>query len=281
MVSSLRSVALRQPDAILSADPSIWHYDGALDGPALTEQFNQFVALLEAAGVDIHWLSSESDDLADSIFTYDPSFMIGSGAILLRPGKSLRRPEVALHESFYQSIGVPIIGTIDAPGSVEGGDIMWLDDTTLAVGRGFRTNQQGIDQLVELVGSAGISVEVFDLPYHLGPDACLHLLSIVNPLDVDLALVHLPLLPAALHQSLTERGYELIDVPADEFNNSMGLSLNVLALAPRDVLSIAGFPKTLKVMEDAGCHVTEFDADRLCLPCEGGPTCLTRPLLRI
>ncbi len=281
MVAPLKSVALRRPGAILDADPDLWHYAGPIDGPALAEQFQRFAELLEQAGVDVRWMPEEPDNLADSIFTYDPSFVVGDGAVLLRPGKSLRGPEVSLHERFYQSADIPILGRIAEPGYVEGGDLMWLDDKTLAVGRGFRTNQTGIEQLEHIVGQSGISLEVFDLPFHLGPDVCLHLLSIVNPLDEKLALVHLPLLPVSLHQSLLRRGYELIDVPADEFHSSMGLSLNVLAVGPKDVLSIAGFPKTRQAMKSAGCRVTEFAADQLCLPCEGGPTCLTRPLLRI
>ncbi len=280
MVAPLRSVALRRPGAILSADPDLWHYQGPLDHQVLLEQFDGFARALQEAGVDVRWLSDEADELADSIFTYDPSFMIGTGAVLLRPGKELRLGEVELHRAFYKREHIPVVGEIVSPGRVEGGDLMWLDNETLAVGRGFRTNQHGIDQLADIVGGQGVSLEVYDLPYHHGPDACLHLLSVVNPLDIDLALVHRRLVPVALLESMADRGYELIDAPPDEFDASLGLSLNVLALTPRNVMSIAGFPKTRQMMEHHGCRVVEFAADRLCLPCEGGPTCLTRPLLR-
>jgi N-dimethylarginine dimethylaminohydrolase len=127
----------------------------------------------------------------------------------------------------------------------------------------------------------GISVEAFDLPYHRGPDACLHLLSVVDPLDVDLALVHAPLMPVALYRRMEAMGYELLHVPADEFEASGGLNLNVLPTAPRRCLAIAGFPRTAALLREAGCEVTTFEADELCLPCEGGPTCLTRPLHRL
>lgn len=280
MVSQLKVVALRRPGAILDADPQKWHYAGPIDAGALSAQFSGFVELLKSTGVVIRWLPDDPDDLADSIFTFDPSFLTASGAVLMRPGKELRRPEVELHRAFYRAEGIPILGEISAPGLLEGGDCMWLDSDTLAVGRGFRTNQVGIDQLAEILSGEGVSLEVFDLPSHLGPEACLHLLSIVNPLDDDLALVHRPLLPVALQMLMLERGYELLDVPIDEFHRSLGLSLNVLALAPRQVVAIDGFPETRATMKAHGCEVTVFAADELCLPCEGGPTCLTRPLLR-
>lgn len=280
MVAPLKAVAVRRPDAILSADHETWHYARPIAAGPLAEQFEHFVDLMATAGVEVSWLSDEPDDLADSIFTYDPSFVTRAGAVLMRPGKALRRPEVEVHRRFYQSQQIPILGEIEAPGVAEGGDCMWLDEHTLAVGRGFRTNQHGIDQLADIVAPEGIEVEAYDLPYHSGPEACLHLLSIVNPLAEDLALVYRPLVPVALLNSMIERGFELLDVPAGEFAQSFGLNLNVLALAPRNVLAIDGFPQTRVVMEEAGCAVTVFAADELCLPCEGGPTCLTRPLLR-
>jgi N-dimethylarginine dimethylaminohydrolase len=276
----LRDVAMRRPGAILSADANDWHYSKTIDAAALRRQFDAFAELLEAHGTRIHWLDSDdADGLADSIFTYDPSFVIPAGAVILRPGKPARSGEVELHRRFYAD-RMPILGAIEAPGTVEGGDCFWLNETTLAVGRGFRTNTAGIEQLRAIVGSVGISVEAYDLPVHRGPDACLHLLSVVNPLDRDLSLVHAPLVPVALYQRMLEMGYRLLDVPAAEFEASGGLSLNVLATAPRRCLAIDGFPQTAAMMRAAGCEVTTFEADELCLPCEGGPTCLTRPLWR-
>ena len=280
MVGDLRQVAMRRPGAIVTADANEWHYAKPLNADALIDQYQAFADLVEASGAQIHWLPDDDHDgLADSVFTYDPSFVIPAGAIILRPGKQTRRAEAELHRTFYQGF-MPIVGTIEAPGLIEGGDCCWLDATTLAVGRGFRTNQAGLDQLAAIVEPYGIDVQVFDLPYGKGPDACLHLLSLVNPLDDDLALVHASLLPTALHQLMIEMEYTLIDVPADEYASSAGLSLNVLAVGPRRCIAIDGFPQTVDLMRAAGCEVTVFPADELCLPCEGGPTCLTRPLHR-
>jgi N-dimethylarginine dimethylaminohydrolase len=280
MAGTLRHVALRRPGAILSADPDAWHYAKPIDAEAMAAQFAGFVKALVADGVVVHWLRDDDEDgLADSVFTYDPSFVIPAGAVILRPGKVARAGEVALHRRFLEGL-MPIVGEIEAPGTVEGGDCCFLDATTLAVGRGFRTNQAGIEQLAAIVGRHGISVEAYDLPVHRGPEACLHLLSVVNPLDDDLALVHAPLVPVALYQRMEALGYRLLHVPPAEFEASGGLNLNVLPTAPRRCLAIAGFPRTAQLMRDAGCEVRTFEADELCLPCEGGPTCLTRPLHR-
>ncbi|MGB9359047.1 MAG: arginine deiminase family protein [Acidimicrobiia bacterium] len=280
MVGDLKQVAMRRPGAILTASAHEWHYAKPINAGALGSQYEAFTELLEAAGVQIRWFADdETDGLADSVFTYDPSFVIPAGVIILRPGKPARRDEAELHRAFYEGL-MPVLGTIEAPGIIEGGDCCWLDARTLAVGRGFRTNQAGIDQLRAIVDAHGISVEAYDLPYGNGPDACLHLLSVVNPLDVDLALVRAPLVPTALYQRMEEMRYQLLHVPDDEFASSAGLNLNVLAVGPRRCLAIDGFPRTVEIMEEAGCDMTLFQADELCLPCEGGPTCLTRPLHR-
>ena len=221
------------------------------------------------------------DGLADSIFTFDASFMTPGGAILLRPGKALRRPEVALHEALYARLGVPVIGAVVPPGVAEGGDLLWIDGRTLAVGRGFRTNQAGIDQLRAILAPLGVALRAFDLPMWNGSAACLHLLSLISPLDRDLALVYPRLLPVALHGLMRERGIHCLNVDDEEFEASGGLNVNVLATAPRRGLAIDGFPRTAALMRDAGCDLTLFAADALCLPCEGGPTCLTLPIHRV
>lgn len=279
-VAPLRRVAMRRPGAILAADHERWHYTKPLDPEALAEQYEVFAKLVEHSGAEILWLDDADDDLADSVFTYDPSFAVPGGAVVLRPGKPLRAGEADVHAAFYDDVGVPVLGRIQAPGVFEGGDCFWLDATTLAVGRGFRTNQAGIDQMAAIVAPLDVTIEAYDLPYHLGPEACLHLMSVVSVLDGDLALVHPPLMPTALYQRMVDLGYTLLEAPADEFNASLGLNLNVLATAPRQVIAIDGFDGTLALMRGAGCEVTTFDGDELCIPCEGGPTCLTRPLLR-
>ena len=281
MVAPLRRVAMRRPGrATFEADPVLWHYAGPLDADRLARQYEGFARHVERSGAEIDWLPDAEDGLADSVFVFDPSFMTPWGAIVLRPGKVLRRPEVALHEALYRRLGVPVIGAVEPPGTAEGGDLLWLDEDTLVVGRGFRTNQAGIEQLRGILAPRGVEVRVFDLPVWRGRAACLHLLSLISPLDRDLALVYAPLLPVALYQFMRERGIQCLKAGDREFKSSRGLSLNVLSLAPRECVAVAGFPGTLRLMKEAGCQVTCFVANALCIPCEGGPTCMTLPLWR-
>ncbi len=280
MSAPLRRVAMRRPRAMLHADHVGWHYAHQLDPELVLDQYERFAGLVSKAGAEILWLDDTDDGLADSIFTYDPSFVIPSGAIILRMGKPRRLDEDRLHERFYEKLDIPIIGRIESPGTVEGGDCFWVDDTTLAVGRGFRTNQSGIDQLRAILAAHSIGVRAFDLPVYEGSQACLHLMSIVSPLADDLALIYPRLLPVALYQLMLKRGMRLLQAPDAEFIASKGLCLNVLATAPRECIMIDGFPLTAALMRDAGCTVDVFPGDNLCIPCEGGPTCMTRPVLR-
>jgi N-dimethylarginine dimethylaminohydrolase len=214
------------------------------------------------------------------MFTHDPSLVSDQGAIVLRMGKELRMAEPRLHEEAYRAARIPILGHVEAPGTVEGGDCLWLDHRTLIIGRGVRTNQSGIDQLAGMLAAQGTSVLSFDLPLWQGESACLHLLSVISPLAPDLALVFPPLMPVALYRMLRTRGIRLIEAPAEEFHASNGLSLNVLPTRPYQVIAVGGFPRSKAAMEDAGCTVETFEADALCIACEGGPTCLSRPIWR-
>jgi dimethylargininase len=281
MSSTLARVLMRRPGkSLLQADPAQWHYGPGFDAARALQQYEAFTQLLTQAGVDIVWMQDNGDGLADAMFAQDPSLVTDAGAIILRMGKPLRAGEPALHEATYTEAGIPILGRIEAPGSVEGGDCIWLDAKTLIVGRGVRTNQSGIAQLQTILAPLGVDVLGFDLPLWLGEAACLHLMSVISPLADDLALVHAPLLPAPFYQLLKSRGIELLIAPEDEFHASMGLNLNVLPVKPKHVIMVAGFPKTKAVMEAAGCIVETFEGDALCIACEGGPTCLNRPILR-
>ncbi|MDP9010785.1 MAG: arginine deiminase family protein [Pseudomonadota bacterium] len=281
MSSRLRRVMMRRPGASLeTADPAEWHYGPGFNAAKAQHQHRHFTRLIEDSGAEILWLDDSGDGLADAIFTHDPSLVSDHGAILLRMGKALRIPETRLHEEAYRDARIPILGRIAAPGSVEGGDCLWLDANTLIVGRGVRTNQDGINQLARMLRGHGISVSSFDLPLWQGEDACLHLMSVISPLAPDVALAFAPLMPAAFYQLLKGRGIRLIEAPSDEFHASNGLSLNVLPTEPKKLIAVAGFPKTKAAMQAAGCSVETFEADALCIACEGGPTCLTRPIFR-
>lgn len=281
MAAPLKRVVMRKPGkSLVSANAADWHYGPGFDGARAIEQFGVFADLVASCGTEIIWIEDNGDGLADAMFTHDPSLVSDHGAIILRMGKPGRMAEPDLHAATYEAAGIPVLGRIEAPGAVEGGDCVWVDKTTLAVGRGVRTNQAGIEQLAAMLAPHGVSVLGFDLPLGNGADACLHLMSVVSPLDEKLALVYAPMLPVAFWQLLKDRGYTLLEAPADEFTASNGLNLNVLPLTPGDVLMVDGFPKTRALMENAKCRVRVFNADALCIPCEGGPTCLTRPVWR-
>ncbi|MEM7293453.1 MAG: arginine deiminase family protein [Pseudomonadota bacterium] len=280
MVAPLARVIVSRPSSTMgSADTETWHYGAGLTQDALDEQHRDFIAQLEKCGAQIEFMDAPTQ-LYDAVFTHDPSLVSNHGAILMHMGKPLRRGEADAHAECYTKLGVPILGRIESPGSVEGGDCVWLDESNLVVGRGFRTNQAGIDQLCAMLEPNGVTINVFDLPVCHGEAACLHLMSIISLLDHNLALIYKPLMPVAFYQMLQSHGIEMIEADIDEFENSGGLSLNVLATAPRQCLAVAGFENTRHAMEAAGCSVDVFNGDDLCIKCEGGPTCLTRPLLR-
>jgi N-dimethylarginine dimethylaminohydrolase len=281
MAAPLKRVLMRSAaGAMRRASAEEWHYGSGFEPARAAAQHHTLAELVAASGAAIEWLPDADDGLSDSVFTHDPSLMTDRGAVILAMGKALRTAEPTLHEAAYARLGIPVLGRMAAPGQVEGGDCVWLDESTLAIGRGVRTNQAGIEQISAILAPVGVRVLGYDLPLWMGEEACLHLMSVISPLDDDLALVHSPLLPAAFYQELKARGIRLVEGDAEEFRLSNGLSLNVLPTSPRDVIAVAGFPRTRAAMEAAGCRVQVFEADALCIACEGGPTCLTRPILR-
>ena len=245
--------------------------------PRAIDEYDRFAALLERLGVQLDCLPSDPTQGLDSIYARDASILTRKGMVLCRMGKPLRREEPAAHESKLRRLGVPILGAIQGDGRLEGGDVAWLDERTLAVGRGYRTNDEGIHQFQDLLRGCGAELIVVPLPHWRGPRDCFHLMSFLSPLDRDLALVYSPLLPVPFRESLLARGFRLVEVPDSEFD-SMGC--NVLAVAPRRCVMLSGNPLTRALMEQAGVEVHEYDGQEISAKGGGGPTCLTRPLLR-
>ena len=281
MTATLRVVAVRKPGpSLINADPAKWHYGPQFDSKKLIRQHEAFVNCLSKAGCNVVLMENDDQGIADAVFTYDASLMMPSGVLLMSPGKPLRQGEQHVHRNFFESQGIPVFAEITGDATAEAGDSLWLDDTVLAVGRGFRTNQSGIDQISSHMGEIGVAVRSFDLPYYQGQEACLHLMSLVSLVDTRKALVLLELLPVALHSLMLELGYTLIPAPLSEFQSSGTLSTNVLTTTPGKCIMLEGLPKTRALLEAAGIEITVFDGNALCIGCEGGPTCLTRPILR-
>ncbi|MGO8685040.1 MAG: dimethylarginine dimethylaminohydrolase family protein [Thermoleophilia bacterium] len=279
MVAPLRRVLVKRPEAAFgSADPERWHYTAQPLLASAQAEHDAFVAVLRAAGADVVYHDEPLPEHADAIFTFDPAIVTDAGAVLLNMGKELRRGEEAAMSRVFARLGIPVIYELHDEARAEGGDLLWLDHDTLYAGLGFRTNREGVRQLGEALAPLGVTVHGVDLPYFTGPAACLHLLGLISMVDDDLAVVYEPQLPVALWQDLRARGVELVRVPEAEFLQTMGT--NVLALAPRRCLMLAGNPETRGMLEEAGCTVQTYRGDELSLKAEGGPTCLTRPLLR-
>jgi dimethylargininase len=273
MTAPLRRVLVRRPGAVERWTDYGWR---ARPDPArLRHEHESLCALLAEAGADVVLAQSASDGNLDAIYVYDPALVSQRGAILLRPGKDGRRSEPQALALDLEAAGVPIAARLEAPACAEGGDTLWLDERTLLAGRGYRTNDAGIEALRRAL--PGVEVIAFDLPYLRGRGEVLHLLSLISPLADDLALVCLPLLPVRLVELLEERGIELVEVPEDEFET---LGCNVLALAPRIGLALEGNSETRRRLEAAGVEVLTYRGDELSRKGDGGPTCLTRPLLR-
>ena len=278
MVEPLRRVLVKRPDeAFAVEDYRRWHYAGQPDLARAQEEHDAFVSILEGEGVEVLRHSESQPGRADAIFTYDPAIVTDRGAIVMSMGKPLRRGEEGPMARRLEELGVPILYRIHGEATAEGGDTLWVDRDTLAVGRGFRTNPEGLRQLGEALDGAGVEVVPVDLPYFHGPEACLHLMSLISLVDHDLAVAYPFLLPVPLWRLLRDRGVDLIEVPEEEFG-SMGT--NVLAVAPRSCLMVEGNPVTERRLRDAGCRVLTYRGDEITLKSEGGPTCLTRPLLR-
>jgi N-dimethylarginine dimethylaminohydrolase len=269
MVEPLRRVLVRRPPA----DTSDWRRFGWREQPdpaRLAAEHERFAELLEEAGAEVVVAPPTT---LDAIYTFDPAIVSDAGAVLLRPGKAERADEVDAIAEELESAGVAVAAQLEAPAFAEGGDTAWLDERTFLVGRGYRTNQAGIEALERILA---VETLAFDLPHFQGSGEVMHLLSLFSPLDRDLVVAYPPLMPVRLVQLFEERGIEIVEVPDDEFAT---MGSNVLAFGPRRALMLEHDVETRRRLERAGVDVTVYRGVELSKG-DGGPTCLTRPLLR-
>jgi N-dimethylarginine dimethylaminohydrolase len=274
MWGALRRVLVRRP---LAEDAAAWKRYGwraAPDVPAAQAEHEAFCSLLADAGAEVV-VSEHDPGNPDAIYTYDPTLVGQGGAVLLLPGKEGRRGEPDATTAVLAAAGVPVVGRVAPPATVEGGDTVWLDGETLLVGIGYRTNPAAVDAL--RAAFPGVEVIPFDLPHWNGAGEVMHLMSFISPLDRDLALVYPRIAPARLMWILADRGIGVVEVPDEEFETQ---GSNVLALGPRHALALEGNDETRRRMERAGVDVVTYRGDEISRKGDGGPTCLTRPLLR-
>ena len=245
------------------------------DTDELLREHEAFVELLESLGVEVA-RADAPDGMVDACFAYDPVLVTGAGAIELRMAKPARQDEPALLVAEVEKAGVPVLGRLTGPATADGGDMFWLDESTLAVGRGYRTNAAAHRQLAELLAPEGVTVERADLPHHRGAAHVMHPMSVVSPVAPDLALVFEPLAPVPLLELLADRGYRTLPADPDELDDQ---GCNVLAVRPGVVVMADSAPRTRATLERAGVEVHTYAASQVNKG-DGGPTCLTRPLLR-
>ena len=283
MVAPLRRVVVKRPKdafrdaAAIEAQWKALNYTAPPDLGAAEEEFDALVRALEACGAEVLNLPPDGRTGLDSLYTHDPGLMTDAGAVLFQTGKIARRGEGPAMADAFKAWGIPVLGTVDGPATAEGGDTLWLDHDTLAVGRGFRTNAAGIESLRRLLAPLGVTVLDFHLPFWSGPSDVLHLQSFISLLDTNLAVVFRRLLPVPLFERLADRGVTLIDIPDEEVATQ---ACNVLTLAPRQLVMLERNPVTRRRLEAAGCEVRVVKGDEIAFKGSGGPTCLTRPVLR-
>lgn len=265
--------AWQDPDAVRRQWRALG-YEGEPDFDRALDEYDRFVEALRPFAPEIRFLPADGRAGLDSVYVRDAACLSPRGVVLARMGKELRRGEPEAFADFCLGAGLPIAGAIREPGTLEGGDVVWLDAATVAVGHGYRTNAEGIRQLREIVAADGCETIEVPLPHWRGPGDVFHLMSLLSPVGERNLLVYSRLLPVPFRRALLERGFTLLEVPEAEFATLGG---NVLALAPGACLALAGNPRTAEVLRTAGLEVLTYEGREISLKGAGGPTCLTRP----
>ncbi len=282
-VDQIKSLLLKNPkDAFMSQEyiQSQWkelNYLASPDYDKALKEYDNFVEYLKKSIPEIYYLPRNDKTGLDSIYVHDAVIITNKGAILCNMGKKKRHAEPQAAGEFLIKLGIPILGSISGEGTLEGGDVVWIDECTLAVGLGYRTNEEGVRQLKELIKDIVDEFIVVPLPHWTVPGDVLHLMSLLSPIDHDLAVVYSRLLPVPFREWLLRRGIQLLDIPDSEFET---MACNILAVSPRKCIMISGNPQTKQMLEDKGIEICEYGGEDISKKGAGGPTCLTRPLLR-
>lgn len=281
---NLESVLIKPVSAAFRSNQIIseqWELLNFLDKPDLDQAINEYIefeSILQDHNTKVLHLPEQEDLSMDSVYCRDASIATDFGMILCHMGKKERNKEPRAQKAFFGKNNIPVLGEIQSPGTLEGGDVAWLDKTTLAVGHTYRTNEAGIEQLKQLLEPRGIKVLVVELPHYKGPSDVFHLMSIFSPVAEKLAVVYSPLMPIYFRNELLIRGYDLVEVPEEEFDT---MGCNVLAIGPKKCVMLKGNPKTEQGLKDHGCEVLTYQGQHISVLGGGGPTCLTRPIVRV
>ena len=284
MVKKIEAVLLKRPSEAFISQENLnnnyekFRYFGCPDYEKALVEYEAFEKIIKDNIENVYYLPQDDRTGLDSIYTHDPLKVTENGAIYFPMGKELRSKEFLATEEYLKGIGIPTLGYITSPGKMEGGDVVWLDERTVAIGRGYRTNDEGIRQFKELVKDFVDEIIVVPMPHGDGVDACLHLMSIISMVADDLAVVYSKYMPVPFRELLISRGIKLIEVNDKEYDY---LGSNVLALAPRVCVLIDRNPEIKQKLIDEGCTVYTYEGHEMSYKGTGGPTCLTSPLARI
>ncbi len=280
----MKSVLIKPVEVAFRSDAFIekqWRELHYLDKPVFNmaiEEYKAFELLLESQDCEVMRLPGSEDLSMDSMYCRDASIATDFGMILCNMGKKKRLPEPQAQKTFFIENNISILGEIKAPGTLEGGDVAWLDQNTLAVGHTYRTNESGINQIKALLEPHSVQIVVVPLPHYKGPSDVFHLMSIFSPVGPKMAVVYSPLMPISFRNELLDRGYDLVEVPDEEFD-SMGC--NVLAIGDKKCIMVDGNIVTKSKLLEMGCEVHSYLGTHISIMGGGGPTCLTRPLIRV
>jgi N-dimethylarginine dimethylaminohydrolase len=283
MAGALKRVMVCSPRAAgwnQSERAARWPELGFQHAPNFATAQSQHEALcreLASVGAEVVELPAAPDLTLDAAYAHDASLTTDFGLIVMRPGKPNRVPEGPRHASFCETLDIPSLGAITAPATTEAGDIVWLDSKTLLIGHGYRTNAAGIQQMRALLAPYGVEIISASLPYGPGPSACLHLMSLISLLDDHTALVDLPWLAVETVELLKSHEFKFVQIDSSERDS---LACNVLALGNNRLLAVEENKKTNARLRHAGFDLRTFPGSEICINGSGGPTCLTRPLLR-
>lgn len=284
MTGKIESILIKRPEAAFISQENLnrtWEdfkYFGCPDYEKVLEEYAQFEKHIKENVKNVFYLPKDDRTGLDSIYAHDPLKVTEKGAIYFPMGKALRGKEYLATREYMESIGVPTLGVITAPGKMEGGDVLWIDEKTVAIGRGYRTNDEGIRQFKELTKDFIDEYIIIPMPHGDGENCCLHLMSIISFVDTDKAVVYSKYMPVFFREYLIGKGIQLIECNDEEYDY---LGTNVLALEPGKCITIAGNPEIIKKMEDAGVEVLTYEGKELSYRGTGGPTCLTCPIYRL
>ena len=271
----LKSVLIHRPGKEMSelVDPDSVQMLAIPDTKLASEQHDALAAAFKAEGVEVHYVEPDGVPTPNQMFCADLMFMTPEGAIIARPASTVRAGEERWVARRLAQLGIPIVKSIRGNGVFEGADAAWIDEDTVMVATGHRTNHEGLAQVTAILNEMGVEVFHVGLPY-----GSMHLMGGLRIIDKDLALCWPGRVPYDTVAYLREHGFDVYFIPdLDEAVN--GMPLNLVTLAPKKVLMPAGNPVSDEFYNDLGITCKTVKIDEL-IKAAGAVGCLSGILER-